>query len=95
MNEPVPSRFLKKLFWTPVACLLGVEIYARNFDGWSAWATAPLFLIPLALSGAIAGAGIVQCVLEHRAKVLRTSSIVFTGIAAAPLLWLLVRRFVL
>ena len=89
-----PSRGLAWFFWIPIASLLGVELYAGNFDGWGAWATAPLFLVPLVLSGVIAGAGVAQCVLEARSRSGRPSSVVLTVVAALPILWLLVRRHV-
>ena len=95
MNDRAPSRGLARSFWIPAACLVAIEIYASNFDGWGAWATAPLFLVPLVLSLAIAGGGAVQCILESRASSTRPSSIVFTFLAALPLLWLLVRRHIL
>jgi hypothetical protein len=72
--------------------LIAVEVYASNFDGWGAWATAPLFLVPLVLSLGIAAAGVLQCVREFRAGFLRGSSVLLTLVAAAPFLWLLVRR---
>jgi len=82
------------VFWVPTACLVAIEIYASNFDGWGAWATAPLFLVPLVLSLTIASAGAVQCLFEFRAGSTRLSSIVFTFLAGLPLLWLLVRRHI-
>jgi hypothetical protein len=94
MNDPAPSRSLARSFWIPAACLVAIEIYASSFDGWGAWATAPLFLVPLVLSLAIAGAGAVQCILEFRARSTRLSSIVFTVLAALPFLWFLVRRHI-
>lgn len=95
MTDPVPSRRVARWFWTPVACLVAIEIYAADFDGWGAWATAPLFLLPLVVSLFVAGAGVVQCVLEFRAGSTRASSIVLTVVAALPSLWLLVRRHVM
>ena len=89
-----PSRVFGWLFWIPLASLLATEAYVSNFDGMGAWAAAPLFLVPVFLSLVIAGGGIVQCVLEARRASSRLSSLVFTLVAAAPLLWLLVRRFV-
>lgn len=94
MSEPAASSGLTQSFWVPAACLVAIEIYAANFDGWGAWATAPLFLLPLVLSLVIAGAGVVQCVLELRHGSLRRSSVVFTLVAALPFFWLLVRRHV-
>jgi hypothetical protein len=86
------SRSLAATFWLPTASLVIVEGYARNFDGWGAWATAPLFLIPLVLSLAIGGAGAVRCVSELRGSCFQTSTALFTAVAALPFAWLLVRR---
>lgn len=94
MNDPARSRSLAWTCWIPGACLVAVEVYASGFEGWGAWATGPLYLVPLLLSLVIAGAGAVQCVLEARRGAARMSSVVLTGLAAAPLLWLLVRRHV-
>ena len=67
-----------------MASLIAVEIYASGFDGWGAWATAPLFLVPFVLSLAIAGEGAVQCLLELRVRSSRLSSAVFAVVAALP-----------
>ena len=94
MSGPSPSRDLARSFWISVASLVAIEFYASGFDGWGAWATAPLFLVSLLLSLVIASVGTLQCVLEFRAGASRLSSIVFTFVAALPFLWLLVRRHV-
>lgn len=78
-------------FWLPPASLLAVEIYAGNYDGWGAWATAPLFLVPFLLSFSIGGAGALRCISELRAGCLQVSTAVFTGVAAFPVAWLLLR----
>ena len=93
MNDSAPSRGLMWSFWIPVASLIGIELYVGNFDGWGAWAAAPLFLVPLLLSVAIAGAGATRCFLEFRSGLPRPSSMVFTLIASLPIFWLLVRRY--
>lgn len=84
---------LALMCWLPLICLVAIEIYVRSFDGWGAWAAAPLFLLPLVLSAVIAGAGLVQCFFAFRAGLLQASSVVYTGIAMAPLVWLFIRRF--
>ena len=94
MDDSAPSRGLMWSFWIPVASLIGIELYVGNFDGWGAWAAAPLFLVPLVLSVAVAGAGATRCVLELRSGSPRPSSVVFTVVAALPIFWLLVRRYV-
>lgn len=93
MSVSAGSRVLSWLFWIPLASLLATEAYVSNFDGMGAWAAAPLFLVPLFLSLVIAGAGSVQCVLELRQGASRAPTTVFTLVAALPVLWLLVRRF--
>lgn len=80
--------------WLPLASLVGIETYVRGFEGWGAWSTAPLFLLPLGLSFVIGGTGTVRCVAELRAGSLRRSSLVFTAVALLPLVWLLIRRHV-
>ena len=71
-----------------------VESYATNFDGWGGLATAPLFLVPIASSLVVAGYGLAQCLRELRAESVRLSSFAATSLAALPLLWLMVRRYV-
>ncbi len=80
------------MFWIPAATFVAVEIYAAQFDGWGAWATAPLFLVPLILSVVIATAGLVKCVVVFRGGPGRMLDILFTAVAALPLLWLVLRR---
>ena len=80
--------------WLPIASLVTVEFYVRNFDGWGAWSTAPLFLLPLILSVVIAGVGIIQLFLELRARAVRSSTVFFIAVALIPFLWLLIRRHV-
>jgi hypothetical protein len=89
---PGRAKGLALACWVPLVSLVAVEIYARGFEGWGAWAAAPLFLLPLLLSLVIGGAGAVQCWSEIRAGSLRPSTVVSTGVAALPLAWLLVRR---
>ena len=90
-NHP-SSAGLARSFWIPATSLVAVEIYVSQFDGRGSWATAPLFLVPLALSVVIAGAGFLQCLLEWRARSNRVSTMVLTFLAALPFFWLLVRR---
>ena len=93
MKQRSPSRGLAWSFLMPIASLIGIEIYASSFDGWGRWATAPLFLVPLALSLVIACVGVTQCVLEFRSRVARPSTVAFTVVAGLPILWLVVRRY--
>jgi len=76
----------------PLASLVAVEIYARRFDGWGAWSTAPLFLVPFLLGLSIGGAGAARCLSEYRAGCFRPATAAFTGLALLPVAWLLLRR---
>jgi hypothetical protein len=44
--------------WVPVALWAASLIYVRQYEGWGAWAAAPLLLPSLALSAAWAAAGL-------------------------------------
>ena len=89
------KNILEFLCWIPVTVLVGIELYVRNYDGWGAWSTATLFLLPLLLSLSIASIGIVQCFIEARRGMLRTSLLVSTVVAILPLAWILLRRHIL
>ncbi len=86
------ATLLRRVFWIPAACLVGVEVYARSFDGWGAWATGPLFLLPLFLSVAISAAGARDVFSELRSGGTRRSTLLFTAVAVAPTAWLMMRR---
>ena len=82
------------MYWLPVIILVVVEFYARNFDGWGEWATAPLFLLPLVFSVTIAGTGAVKLFLEFRNGSVRSLTMISIAVSLIPFLWLLVRRYV-
>lgn len=94
MSDEASSRVFAWLFWIPLASLLATEVYVSHFDGRGAWAAAPLFLVPLFLSVVIAGAGVIHCIVELRNRSRLASSVLLTIVAALPVLWLLVRRYV-
>jgi hypothetical protein len=74
--------------------LLGVtEVYVRRFDGWGAWAAAPILLVPGAISLAIVIWGVFECASEIRGGKLSQAAPMYTLIAGLPLLWLIIRRF--
>ncbi len=64
-----------------------------NFDGWGAWAAAPLLLIPALISFVVVIPALFDCVSDKRAGELRITTCAYTVIAGVPLLWLTVRRF--
>ena len=94
---PVPDRrprsLLRRVFWLPPASLVAVELYVRGFDGWGAWASAPLFLLPLVLALAFAAAGGWALLAEVRGGGIRGATLVLTAVAASPLVWIALRRY--
>ncbi len=81
-----PLQVRRWLCWLPLGSLLAVELSIRGYDGWGAWAAAPLLLIPGFVSLAVILWG-----LANRPR----PKIPFMLVAALPLLWLGVRRFIL
>ena len=92
--RPCPgfALMLARVFWIPLACLVAVEYAISPLEGWGAWAAAPMLLLPLGLALVIGAAGAVRCILEYRAATLRAAHLVYTLLAASPLLWLVLRR---
>ena len=74
--------------------MLVAEVYVRNFDGWGAWAAAPLLLVPGLIGLVLAIAGLVDFVAAARSGRPLRSALVFTLVAALPIFWLAIRRFV-
>jgi len=85
---------LRWFCWVPLILLGLTELYVRGFDGWGAWAAAPLLLVPAVISLVIVTWGVLECLRELRDGRLSQAAALYTLIAALPLLWLLVRRFV-
>lgn len=92
-NERSALRWLCLL---PLASLVVVEIYVAGYDGWGAWAAAPMLLLPALVSLPIVLWGLVEIVGARRAgppaEASFAASIRWTIIASIPLLWLAVRR---
>ena len=51
---------LRWLCWMPLILLGVTEFYVRGFDGWGAWAAAPILLVPGIISLAIVIWGIIE-----------------------------------
>jgi len=77
--------------WIPLACLVGVRLYVRRFDGWGAWSAAPLFLLPVLLSGAFFLVSAFELRAERAAGGLRRGTLLACVLGAVPLLWFLWR----
>jgi hypothetical protein len=44
------GRYFIMSSWIPLASFVAMSLYVRQYDGWGAWAAAPLLLLPLAVS---------------------------------------------
>jgi hypothetical protein len=84
-------RLFYVIAWLPLALLLGVQSYARQFDGWGRWAAAPLFLLPVILSAASVVIGVAICRREAAAGRVLAPIATATLAAAIPALWFVVR----
>jgi hypothetical protein len=80
-------------YWLPLASLIGIELYIRNFDGWGAWASAPLLLVPAIISLPIVILGLSECAAAIRARSPLFTTVFYTLVAAIPIVWLGIRRF--
>ena len=87
------GRALRWLSLLPLASLVAVEAYVARFDGWGAWAAAPLLLLPALVSLPIVLWGLARFAERRRAGAAGLETIGCTIIASLPLLWLGVRRF--
>lgn len=87
------SRALRWSGWVPLASVLGIELYIRNFDGWGAWASAPLLLVPAIISLPVVILGLSECVAATRTRAPRLEAFLWTLVAAVPIVWLGVRRY--
>jgi hypothetical protein len=84
-------RWFYAIAWLPLVVLLGVQLYARQFEGWGQWAIAPLFLLPVILSVVLFLVGIALCRREARAGRALAATATATLAAAIPALWFVVR----
>ena len=87
----LPDRrfdWFKILALIPLGSLVYLTFYVRRFDGWGSWAAAPLLLTPVLLSLPTTIIGVLRIIGERRAGSIRPWTVVFTLIAAVPILWL-------
>jgi hypothetical protein len=67
-----------------------MRAYVDRYDGWGAWAAAPLLLVPVAVSAMFVGIGLVLVTSSTRGRPVRGDWIAI-GVAALPLLWIVLR----
>lgn len=83
-------RYFRFACWVPVAAWIYARIVVDRYDGWGAWAAAPLLLLPVAVSALFVGVGLL---LVGRSDGDRPSSWdwIAIGVSALPLIWIALR----
>ena len=71
--------------------MVAMTSYVSRFDGWGAWAAAPLLLVPPALSVLVTGIGVLRLLAIRREGRPGAIALALTAIAAIPMLWFLWR----
>ena len=83
-------RIFRFICWVPAATWVWARIVVDGYDGWGAWAAAPLLLGTVALSDIFLGVGLL---LASRSTHARPGSgdWVAIGVSSLPLLWIAYR----
>ena len=83
-------KYFRLLCWLPAAAWVWARLEVDRYDGWGAWAAAPLLLGPVALSALFVGLGLI---LVSRSRDVRPRSAdwVAIGVSSLPLLWIALR----
>jgi hypothetical protein len=80
-------RLFRWLSWIPVAVFAGTWVYLGRYDGWGAWAAAPLLLLPIGLSAVMAAVGLSLCLGALKRGGIDRGTTLATFLAALPVLW--------
>lgn len=70
---------------------VGTWIYVGRYDGWGAWAAAPMLLLPIGLSALMAAVGLGLCLGELKRDGIGLATTLTTVLAALPVIWFAVR----
>jgi hypothetical protein len=86
-------KYYRLLCWIPAATWLYARAVVDRYDGWGAWAAAPLLLVPVAISAFFAGVGLL---IVGRMKSGRPTGWdwIAIGVAGLPVLWIAFRLVV-
>jgi len=80
--------------WIPLATFVAANLYVDRFDGWGAWAAAPILLVPVVLSAGYVLGGVLAIRTERAAGGVRLTTRLALALAAAPCIWLAWRLIV-
>ena len=83
-------RYFRFACWMPVAAWIYARSVVERYDGWGAWAAAPLLLLPVAVSALFVGVGLLL-VGRSRAERPGRWDWIAIGVSALPLLWIALR----
>jgi hypothetical protein len=83
-------KYFRFLCWVPAATWIWARVEVDRYDGWGAWAAAPLLLVPVAVSALFVGVGLL--VASRRESGRRTPwDWTAIGVSALPMLWIALR----
>lgn len=86
-------RYLRLFCWVPAATWVYARAVVDRYDGWGAWAAAPLLLVPVAVSALFVGVGLLAMGRPKSARAAEWDWIAL-GVAALPMLWIAFRLVV-
>jgi hypothetical protein len=83
-------RYFRFLCWIPAATWLCARAAVERYDGWGAWAAAPLLLVAVAMSAFLAGVGLL---IVGRMRAGRSTEWDWAaiGVAGLPVPWIAFR----
>jgi len=79
--------------WIPLASLIALLQYLKQFDGWGSWGAAPLFLPVIGLSAFMGLVGIVLYFRRWRMGHNDVSLLVATVLAGSVAMYYIIRGF--
>lgn len=89
-------RYYRLLCWVPAALWVWARLITARYDGWGAWAAAPVLLVPVAVSSLAVGVGLLSVGRSPQGRRgSRQWDWMAIGVSALPLLWFglrLIRR---
>ena len=83
-------KYVRFLCWVPVAAWVYARSVVDRYDGWGAWAAAPVLLLPVALSALFVGVGLLVISRPRPGYPVGWDWIAI-GVSALPLLWIALR----
>lgn len=83
-------KHFRLVCWIPAAAWVYTRTVVDRYDGWGAWAAAPLLLVPVAISALFVGVGLL---IVGRPNIGRPGNgdWIAIGVAALPMLWIALR----